>query len=332
MASQEERDRIMAEYLASVERDEDDEDEDDDDDDDDDEAEFHPGIDDVTDDDEDDYQQDDDDDDDDDDSEAVRWKGKLSFANGTLKYSGVTSEGNSFLVHSKKSESLYWNWYCPTATKQEDQSPRMRTISLEGTPSNVSITITATDQKQQQQQQQQHSNKNLKDDQDRDENDGKMAAKMPPTEGKKQATSAALPTWMIYSVYGQGDGFELYGELLPHALSHPDKQTDDEVSTSVPLECRYRSTTQHQHAARAAAVATAVSDDDDDIVDADQGVDYNELIALHEDAGMTVGEIRKRFGRRADATANEESNKKAKTIPEVEKDDDDDDDDEDVGF
>ena len=285
MASQEERDRIMAEYLASVQND------DDDDDDDDDEAEFQPGMDEEEEEDEDDYPQEDEEED------AIVWKGKLSFVDGKLHYAGKTSEGDYFDLSSP--QPLYWNWKCPTATKERDEH-RMRSLVFEGAPSNVDMTLTA--------------NKPQAAGSATGEEDGKMSAKMPPDDGKKKASSKAAAK--VYTVYGQGSGFELYGELPPG---------DDD---GVQLECRYQKVSAAP-AAAASASAAAVSDDDD-IDDVDEGVDYNELIALHEDAGMPVGELRKRVRRGADT--DEASTKKPKCTPPDEEEDDDDDDDDDIGF
>jgi hypothetical protein len=87
--------------------------------------------------------------------------------------------------------------------------------------------------------------------------------------------------------------------------------------------------------AAAAAAAHRVDDDDDDededYDDADDEVDYEELIALHEDAGLPVDALRKRYHSGA-ATVEEEDNGKKKAKPTPKSGDDDDDDDSDYGF
>jgi hypothetical protein len=88
--------------------------------------------------------------------------------------------------------------------------------------------------------------------------------------------------------------------------------------------------------AAAAASAHRVDDDDDedeDYDDADEEVDYDELIALHEDAGMPVDALRKRYHSGAAKEEQEDSGKKkAKPTPTPKSADDDDDDDDEYGF
>jgi hypothetical protein len=86
----------------------------------------------------------------------------------------------------------------------------------------------------------------------------------------------------------------------------------------------------------AAASAHRVDDDDDedeDYDDADDEVDYEELIALHEDAGLPVDALRKRYHSGAGGVVQEQEDsgkKKAKPTPKST--DDDDDDDDEYGF
>jgi hypothetical protein len=86
--------------------------------------------------------------------------------------------------------------------------------------------------------------------------------------------------------------------------------------------------------AAAAAAAHRVDDDDEDededYDDADDEVDYEELIALHEDAGLPVDALRKRYHSGA-AIEEQEDNGKKKAKPTL-KSGDDDDDDSDYGF
>ena len=93
------------------------------------------------------------------------------------------------------------------------------------------------------------------------------------------------------------------------------------VGGRVACTCQVR-LTKAQPAVAAAAVAAAVipaGDDDDE--EADDGVDYDELIALHEDAGLPVEALRKRY--RENGGEEEAEPKKGKAT-EVEDDDDDD--------
>jgi hypothetical protein len=113
----------------------------------------------------------------------------------------------------------------------------------------------------------------------------------------------------------------------------------------LPLVCRVRMVASKPASASAsagaaskpaaAAAAHRVDDDDEDededYDDADDEVDYEELIALHEDAGLPVDTLRKRYHSGAATIEEQEDNgkKKAKPTP---KSGDDDDDDSDYGF
>jgi hypothetical protein len=117
----------------------------------------------------------------------------------------------------------------------------------------------------------------------------------------------------------------------------------------LPLACRVRmvaskpasasasaAAASSKPAAAAAASAHRVDDDDEDdededYDDADDEVDYEELIALHEDAGLPVDALRKRYHSGAVQEQQDNEKKKAKPTPKSCEDDDDDDDD-DYGF
>jgi hypothetical protein len=90
----------------------------------------------------------------------------------------------------------------------------------------------------------------------------------------------------VYSVFGKGTdasgAFEFFGNLHPSDAHHH----------SIPLICQKRQVLKKSPVV-AAAVAASNEDDDDD--DADEEVDYNELIALHQDAGLSVADLRKRY-------------------------------------
>ncbi|KAL7557701.1 hypothetical protein ACA910_018497 [Epithemia clementina (nom. ined.)] len=95
-------------------------------------------------------------------------------------------------------------------------------------------------------------------------------------------------------------------------------------------------------AAAAASAATRIDDEEegDEDEEADEEVDYNELIALHEDAGMSMDDLKKRY-REEEEEENGNNNKpnsvtrasrrNKRKPPPAAKDDDDDDDDY-VGF
>lgn len=145
-------------------------------------------------------------------------------------------------------------------------------------------------------------------------------------EGKKAPA-------LYYSVYGKqvdcakGESLELQGGYSPNAQGK-------EVS----LVCQVRIVQTHLQVAPAAAatpVAAArvdneVEEEDEDA--ADGGVDYDELIALHEDAGLSVEELQKKYRNRDSVTHQGSSPKRAKTHEDDEKEQEDDDDDEDYCF
>ena len=72
----------------------------------------------------------------------------------------------------------------------------------------------------------------------------------------------------------------------------------------------------------AAAAARIDDEDDDEYEEADENVDYNEIIALHEDAGMSVDDLKKRYREETEedddnkpASATRASAKKRKAAP-----------------
>jgi hypothetical protein len=295
---------------------------------------------------------DDDDDnlpDDDDDEPMEQWKGTLGLnKQGMLEYTGKsTTSLEQYSFSLRTTNSISWNWNSPT------ENSRMRTLALVGTVGNVSsvtvdMTITAAGEIR--------SNGGLKssnddgkkrvagkstgeeDDDDGgggkqkaagkstgEDDDGKKKAVSKTTgeddDGKKQASSSgAAPNSQVLTVFGRGPGWEIYGEFTTPT---------DTTTNDVELTCRYQPVAAAAGASAGTAAAAKVVDDDDEDVDVDEGVDYNELIALHEDAGMPMGEVRKRFrsGTAAAAAANQEDAKRTKTVS-----DDDDDDDDDIGF
>lgn len=332
MASQEERNRIMAEYMAQVQGN------DDDDDDDDDEAEFEPGHDDDDDDDDEDFEDEADD--------YVLMKGTLARHDGRLIYKGHVL-ADTFELKSKQ-HPLHWSLHHPTKTNADESSPpRMRTIPMHGMIGKysaiVDLTITRNDSN--------GDSVSLKpvgavkngddDDDDDDDNgtmpakpaaktsdghdDGKMPSKPPLKDGKllslaADGKKAAPMDGTVYSVFGKGTdssgAFEFFGSLHPSDARHH----------AIPLECQKRQVLKKPVAttAEAAAVAAASNDDEDDDNDADEEeVDYDELIALHQDAGLSLADLRKRYHATSSPDDDEDQGerKKKKKTQEEESDD-----------
>ena len=115
---------------------------------------------------------------------------------------------------------------------------------------------------------------------------------------------------ITYMVHGRGDGFELYGQV---------------DSSDSQLECQYRPEATNAVTA-AVAVAAKVPDDDEDVDVDENGVEYEELIALHQDAGLDVAELRKRYRSSAENDHGKDK-KRVKSAPETSDDEDDD-----IGF
>ena len=346
MASQEERDRIMAEYLASVQ--------DDDDDDDDDEDEFQPGDD-----------EDDDDgfdgmanENDEKENGATLLAGHLSYdaKDRKLTYRGKDPEGQAFLFVS--SQPLHWDMADPTnnnpsegkaaaTAKPSSTSSSMRTVTMEGTllsSSDKAIQLDLTFRK----------GMNDGDDaeaklpsagallksppessigkpvgkstgeEDDEEGNGKMPAavasqkappvslKAPPKKTPSSSLSASLLPSRKVVVFGKGPGFELYGQYTAHDTDKNNHKEDNDTGSSVELNCQHRSLLKAPPTAAAAAAVgggTAApaavakagyndNDDDDVEADVDEGVDFDELLALRQDAGVPVAEVRKRYATR----------------------------------
>lgn len=291
MASQEERDRIMAEYLASVQQD----------DDDDDEAEFDPNGD------------EEDDEEEDGQDEVIIMQGKLTVVDKHLVYKGKTSQDEEFAINS---QPLHFNLSTPTeiSCNAIDDPPKMRSVMmeglLEGKTCKIDLTITKTSKSMV------GPNGTSKPiGKCTGEDDGKKAAaKLADDDDNGKMAPPVKASSIVYGVLGSGDGFEFYGEYTPKGGDFDE------------LECKYKmikaSMPAVAGAAAAAASASGGYDDDDIEEDADEGVDFDELIALHEDAGMSVDQLKKRY-RPGDNRKTAPAPKKAKT---------DDSDDDDIGF
>ncbi|CAB9506306.1 expressed unknown protein [Seminavis robusta] len=189
------------------------------------------------------------------------------------------------------------------------------------------------------------------DDDDEEEEDGK----------KQKATPHKRPA-LFYGVVGREVAstaenvlITFQGGFYPLPTSQKGKKEEEEEekpaaadkTNSVPLNCQFQyvladtttaATTTTTAAASpaaaakappAAAAAAKAPDDEDDDDEADEAMGYDELIALHEDAGMNVEDLKRRYQQKNknNDDDDEPSNKKFKAAPK-----DDDDDDDDVGF
>lgn len=287
----------MAEYLAAQEAGDEES-----------EAEFAPGDDDDS---------DDDDeapfDADNDDEDYTTLQGTISRHDGRLIYKGhILTE--TFELKSKE-PSVYWAVHHPTKTSADEANPsRMRTIEMEGImgKDNVTVDLTLTSQRNETGKSEAVGKKGHDE-----EEDGKKPAASP----SKQASNS------LYSVFGKGrdssGAFEFYGQLDPSTAEHH----------TMKLECQKKSVSAAPAAAAAAAAPPPADDDDED--DADEGMGYDELIALHEDAGMSVEDLRKRYqsGGAADSNDDEDADdaKPAAKRPRPQEESDDGDDEE-YGF
>mmetsp|Transcript_1334 Transcript_1334/g.1741 ORF Transcript_1334/g.1741 Transcript_1334/m.1741 type:complete len:302 (-) Transcript_1334:124-1029(-) len=297
MASQEERDRIMAEYLASVQ-----------DDDDDDEAEFQPGMD----DDEGEY---DDVEGENNNDDMEIWEGSLKHEESKLLYKGKTREGISF---EYTSTPLHWDLDHLTQAKEPNgniDEPRMRTIEFEFEDKKIQFTIRKVSEV--------GSDAGKSDYPVKTALKGKSTGEEDDDESEKKMVTngVAQDNIVLYTVFGQGEGYELYGEWKNVDIISAKK------SGTLSFDCRYKAVTASS-AAAAAPAARRKEDEDEDLDE--EKVDYNELIALHEDAGLPVQELRKRY--RSTNTENETSDSKrtkssSNNIADAADDDDDDDDD-----
>lgn len=268
-------------------------------DDDDDEEDFHPGVDD------DDY--DDEEYDAEDDEE-----GDISYLEGVLSYDNeqrIHYQGTGF--HLQSSDAAPWNVIDKRIKPQSD----FLSIEMAGpcdvvddevstkksTPRKIQVSFTVAEP----------TSDDLRF----------LNATADEDESEKKPSS-------IVQVFGSeienpGQSFEFRGIFAPI----PDGK-------EVKLVCQVRSmsTIQAPVAIAAAGVASArKTDDDDNIDDVDEdGVDYNELIALHEDSKLSVDALRKRYreqGQSREYTNGDEGNAKKPHKAKTKYGDDEDDDD-----
>lgn len=142
-------------------------------------------------------------------------------------------------------------------------------------------------------------------------------------EGKKAPA-------LYYAVHGKqidcvkGESLELQGGYSPSVQG-----------TQASLVCQVRIIPTHLQVASSAAAAPVaaarVDNEDEDEDEADDGVDYEELIALHEDAGLTVEDLQKKY-RSSRSTSESSPSKRQKTLEEAKHEPSEDDDGDDYCF
>ena len=133
---------------------------------------------------------------------------------------------------------------------------------------------------------------------------------------------------LCYRVYGRqmdtakGEILEFKGSYSPTGSKEASLVCQVRIVQSKPPVATGASASAAKPVAAAAArVANDDDDDGDDDDDADDGVDYEELIALHADAGLPVEALRKRYrGEKGDDST---PSKKGKPMPKSDDDDDD---------
>jgi hypothetical protein len=172
-------------------------------------------------------------------------------------------------------------------------------------------------------------------------------------EDGKQKASPKRPA-LFYRIVGremvnatENVLIQFQGGFYPLPAGKSDGKAISKTTNSVPLNCQFQyalSETNSTVAAAAAAApvvavassaAASAPDDDDDDDEADEGMGYDELIALHEDAGMDVEALKRRYQHTKNSSNDDADNdddgkptpKKFKGAPKS-----DDDDDDDVGF
>ena len=281
--------------MASVQNDQND----DNDDDEDEEADFEPG--------------DDDDDDDNDEfcteeqDEPLMLHGTLSSdADGThLTYKGNTSNGDPFSFHSCK-HHLHWDPSQPIndGHNTTTTSTTTRSIPMEGgidTAKKSAVTLLIESSAATTTARAQGKSTGESDGEDND--------------AKPTATTEAITTPVVYNITATASNFSFSGTL----------------SRSGDLNCVYDRIYPGRTVATTAAASKSIDTDEED-VDADEGISYDELIALHQDAGKPVELLRKR-NHESSSTIKEDENKRRRLKTDTtELGDDDDDDEEFEGF
>ena len=288
------------EYVPEEEFDDDDDDEDEDD-----EAEFVPGH------------------DDDNDGEEEEEEEIVPLFDGVLSISAQDQilhyRGEGF--HLSSVEAVKWNML--DANAKRPPGSNMYTIQMEGPCDVETGSVKRTHRKLEVTWSLQETIVN---------GNGKIPAMAKKGDEDEEEEETKVPS-VVYRVYGRqieatkGEILEFRGGYSPPS---------DGSSKEVSMVCQVRivkstpsvaTVATGKPAAAAAAARVDTTDDDDD----DEGeVDYEELIALHEDAGLSVDALRKRY--RGGQGAIEESSSPVKRGKPMPDDDDDDDDDDDYGF
>lgn len=223
---------------------------------------------------------------------------------------------------------------------REMASQRRRKSSPLSTPSQQQTTTTTT------------SATTGNNDGDNDEPESNRKVKASPKKGNNdnnddedETSNNQKLTALVHRVFGHqidthgGDAMEFVGVYFPP------KTVQEQVS----LTCQVRTIPAAAPSAATAAVAVRAAvaspnsaridnedDDDDEDEEYEEEVDYNELIALHEDAGMSVDALQKRYrGSGADgggADDIDEGRSKRSKKPPPRSSSGEDDDDDDYGF
>jgi hypothetical protein len=240
-------------------------------------------------------------------------------SNGTPSYR-LAYRGDAVQLVSK--EVMPWNLLDANATPLES----MCTLTMQGTcevhsphakPTPRTLHMTWTQQDASSSTTNHGKKRSHNDDDDDDDDDG---------NAKQKSTSGKTPSYE-YILFGQevhgnhSEALQLRGSYAPHS---PSTSTAIASSFVIPLQCQARWVPAIQAAMPARPHGD--NDDDDDELEEDR-VDYEELIALHEEAGLSVDAIQKRY---RETTAH--SSKRLKTDEAARPKDDNEDDNDDYGF
>jgi hypothetical protein len=132
----------------------------------------------------------------------------------------------------------------------------------------------------------------------------------PPSSAPKDDDEKAPSVY--YQVYGRQEGTE--GDLIEFRGGYYPEKNSQEVS----LVCQARTIAPVAAAAAAKPAAAAAApnseDEADEEEDADDDLDYDELIALRQDADLSVDELRKRYNTNGDH--DEPATKREKIVEE----------------
>ena len=164
--------------------------------------------------------------------------------------------------------------------------------------------------------------------------------KSPSAKVEKQGPASTAEGATMYSISGSQLEPDSGRSILKfHGVFHPPDSNVQTIFLICSLQAEEESSDQTAGTAAKSSPAAAVAvarkrtrggdDDDEDSVDNEDGVEYQELIDLHDDAGLSTEELRRRYyggGGNGDSKKAPASNKRAKP------DDDDDEDDDDSAY